>query len=209
MTTMKRALKLITLVGGIACSAFAFSATLTGKVVGVSDGDTITLLDVSKTQHRIRLAGIDAPEKNQPFGDRSKQNLSNLVFAKNVTVEWDKTDKYGRTIGKVVAEGKDASLEQVRAGLAWHYKQYQNEQSASDRGAYAAAEDQARSRGVGLWRDPRSIPPWDFRHKTGDAVTSVEPNHNGACPCSGQAYCTGKRGGHYCYSANGKKRYIH
>lgn len=209
MTTMKRALKLITLVGGIACSAFAFSATLTGKVVGVSDGDTITVLDANKVQHKIRLAGIDAPEKKQPFGDRSKQHLSDLVFAKDVTVEWDKTDKYGRTIGKVIADGKDVNLEQIRSGFAWHYKQYQGEQSPIDRSVYSAAEIEAISHRSGLWRDPKPTPPWDFRHGARDAVSTTENNINQPCPCNSQNYCTGKRGGHYCYSANGKKRYVH
>jgi micrococcal nuclease len=206
---MKRTLKLAALIGSLVYSSAAFSATLTGKVVGVSDGDTITVLDTNKIQHKIRLAGIDAPEKKQPFGDRSKQHLSDLVFAKTVTVEWDKTDKYGRTIGKVTADGTDANLEQIRSGFAWHYKQYQGEQSPTDRSVYSAAEIEARSRRSGLWRDPKPIPPWDFRHGAVDAVSTTESNTNQLCPCSSQNYCTGKRGGHYCYSANGKKRYIH
>jgi endonuclease YncB( thermonuclease family) len=83
-------------------AGLANGATITGKVVGVSDGDTITVLDSSKTQHKIRLAGIDAPEKAQPFGNRSKEYLSDQVFGKQVEVHSDKTDKYGRTVGKVL-----------------------------------------------------------------------------------------------------------
>lgn len=85
------------------CSTWAiplYAETLRGKVVGVSDGDTITVLDADKIQYKVRLAGIDAPEKSQAFGERSKQHLGNLVFGKVVYVEWNKTDKYGRTVGK-------------------------------------------------------------------------------------------------------------
>jgi endonuclease YncB( thermonuclease family) len=96
----------------------AGAATLTGKVVGVSDGDTITVLDAAKTQHKIRLAGIDPPEKAQPFGQKSKEHLSDSVFGKQVQVEYTKTDKYGRTVGKVLVNGMDANLEQIKAGFA-------------------------------------------------------------------------------------------
>ena len=101
----------------LACSAHA--ETLTGRVVGIADGDTVTVLDANRQQHKIRLAGIDAPEKTQPFGDRSKQNLSTLVFDKQVAVEWKKQDRYGRTVGKVLINGIDANLAQVKAGMAW------------------------------------------------------------------------------------------
>ena len=138
--------------------------TLTGEVVGIADGDTLTLLDTTKTQHKIRLAGIDAPEKIQAFGERSKQNLAGLVFRKQVTVEWSKLDRYGRVIGKVLLESEDMCLAQVRAGLAWHYKAYEREQSRVDRERYAQAEDEARQSRRGLWRDPSPTPPWDFRH---------------------------------------------
>src|SRR5262245_12419994 len=80
----------------------ATADTLTGRVVAVADGDTITVLDASHVQHKIRLAGIDSPEKAQPFGQRSKQNLSALVYRKDVTVEWSKRDRYGRIVGKSV-----------------------------------------------------------------------------------------------------------
>ena len=98
------------------------ATTLVGKVIGVQDGDTIEVLDSSKHSHRIRLAGIDAPEEAQPLGQRSKQNLSGLVFGKQVEVDGGKTDKYGRTLGKVVVNGADANLTQVKAGFASHYK---------------------------------------------------------------------------------------
>ncbi len=101
--------------------------------MGVADGDTITVLDTDKVQHKIRLAGIDAPEKKQPFGNRSKESLSDLVFSKTVTVDTGKTDRYGREVGKVLIDGIDANLVQVQRGFAWHYKAYEREQPAVDR----------------------------------------------------------------------------
>lgn len=138
---------------------------LEGKVVGVADGDTITVLDAQHRQHKIRLAGIDAPEKKQPFGTRSKQNLSALVFGKTVAVEWGKRDRYQRIVGKVLVAGHDASLEQLRAGLAWWYRQYAKEQTPEDRALYEAAEAEAGTARRGLWSDSKPIPPWDWRHK--------------------------------------------
>lgn len=140
--------------------------------MGVSDGDTVKVLDASNTQYKIRLMGIDAPEKKQAFGNKSKENLSDLVFNKQVTVEYSKQDKYGRTVGRILVNGVDANLEQVKAGLAWHYKQYQREQSVGDRAAYAQAEEQARSAHLGLWADPDPTPPWDWRHKRKATVKS-------------------------------------
>jgi len=147
-------------------SAFvcAHSATITGRVVGVADGDTVTVLDASNTQHKIRLSGIDAPEKKQPFGMRSKQSLSDLLFDKQVTVETDKKDKYGREIGKILLTGQDVNLEQVSRGFAWHYKTYEREQSANDRKLYDFAEQGARAGRRGLWADADPVPPWEFRH---------------------------------------------
>ena len=106
-------------------SGVARAEIISGKVIGVMDGDTIEVLSQGNSTRRIRLEGIDAPEKAQPFGARSKQHLSETVFGKLVEVQSNKIDKYGRTVGKVLVAGKDANLEQVRAGLAWHYKEYQ------------------------------------------------------------------------------------
>jgi endonuclease YncB( thermonuclease family) len=147
----------------MALPAASSASTLTGTVVGISDGDTLTLLDSAKVQHKVRLAGIDAPEKSQPFGERSKQDLARLAFQKQVTVEWSKLDRYGRVIGKVLVDGDDVCLGQVRAGLAWHYKEYEREQSPLDRERYSQAEEEARKGRRGLWRDPAPTPPWDFR----------------------------------------------
>ena len=142
------------------------AATLQGKVVNVADGDTLTVLDDKKTQHKIRLQGIDAPEKAQAFGQKSKQSLNQLVHSKMVTVEFEKKDKYGRTVGKVLLNGTDVCLEQIKLGMAWHYKQYQSEQSKEDREIYAQAEQLAKSQAIGLWRDKNPMSPWDFRKQT-------------------------------------------
>jgi len=134
-----------------------------GKVVRVSDGDTITVLDADNKQHRIRFQGIDAPESKQAFGQASKENLSKMVFGKQVRVIWDKVDKYRRTVGKVLLDGRDINIEQVKAGFAWHYKKYADEQPAEDRVTYAKAEEEARAARLGLWQDPNPTPPGEWR----------------------------------------------
>ena len=121
------------------------------------------MLDEQRQQHKIRLAGIDAPEKGQPFGQRSKEALSNAVFGKTVAVEWDKVDRYGRIVGKIVVDAKDVNLSQVEAGLAWWYQKYASEQAVADRRLYAHAEERARHEHLGLWRDVEPTPPWDWR----------------------------------------------
>lgn len=110
----------------------AFADQLTGRVVSIADGDTVTVLDGSNQQHKIRLAGIDAPEKKQPYGELAKQHLASLVFNRQVIVEWDKTDRYQRIVGKVLVNGNDANLEQLKAGMAWWYEKYRKEQSPVD-----------------------------------------------------------------------------
>lgn len=159
---MKSIIKLILSIS-ILLSFSIEAATISGKVVGVADGDTITVLDDSNTQHKIRLAGIDAPEKKQPFGNVSKQSLSDLVYGKQVSVDYNKQDKYGRTVGKVLIDGTDVNLEQVKRGLAWFYKKYQNEQTLKDRLDYLHAQEAAEKTKIGLWVDSNPIAPWDFR----------------------------------------------
>lgn len=146
------------------CPYYVAAETLSGHVVGVTDGDTITLLDASYTQHKIRLAGIDAPEKKQPYGQHSKESLSDLAFDKDLTIEWSKKDRYGRIVGKLInKQRQDINLQQVRNGLAWHYKQYEKEQSPEDRKLYATAEDVAKGKRLGLWADAEQTPPWEYR----------------------------------------------
>jgi endonuclease YncB( thermonuclease family) len=200
---MLRALVLLVSLSFINC---AVATVLVGKVIGILDGDTIDVLDSSKVTHRIRLTGIDAPEKAQAFGQRSKEHLSDLVFGKQVEVDGGKTDKYGRMVGKVLVRGVDANLEQLKSGFSWHYKQYASEQSVSDRELYSNAEVAARSSHAGLWRDPKPMPPWEWRHRGKDepTVTSIASG----CPCNAPTQCTGPKGGHYCVAPSGKKRYL-
>lgn len=143
------------------------SAEIRGRVVGVSDGDTITILDADQRQHRIRFLGIDAPERAQPFGQRAKQALSNLVYAKPVRCACIGTDRYERALCKVIVGGHtDVNLAMVAAGLAWHNKPYEHSQAASDRVTYASAQRAAQADRTGLWADPKPVPPWDFRRAT-------------------------------------------
>lgn len=157
----------------------AVGDTLKATVVGIADGDTVTVLDSTKRQHKIRLMGIDAPEKAQAFGNRSKQSLSTLAYGQTVSVEWSKTDRYGRLVGKLLsAKGTDINLEQVKRGMAWHYKDYQREQPPEDRASYAAAEEDARESRRGLWADPNPIAPWLFRKAKKYGVEGTAPGDN-------------------------------
>jgi endonuclease YncB( thermonuclease family) len=153
----------------VACQFSCFLANaevLVGRVVKVADGDTITVLDDANFQRKIRLAGIDAPERNQPFGNVSRLSLSQLVAGKTVRVEINKTDRYGRAVGSVWAGDLDVNRRQVERGMAWWYQAYAHEQSPTDRIAYAQAQDAARKGRYGLWVDKNPIPPWDWRHAT-------------------------------------------
>jgi endonuclease YncB( thermonuclease family) len=146
------------------CFSIAQAKILTGRVVKISDGDTLTVLDESKRQHKVRLVGIDAPERKQAFGTVSRQNLADLVFGKKVAVEWSKQDHYQRVLGKVLLNGQDINLKQIKAGLAWHYKLYDKDQRLADRRLYAEAQKAASLNSIGLWSDPAPVAPWDFRH---------------------------------------------
>jgi endonuclease YncB( thermonuclease family) len=146
-------------------SNFAHAKTIEGLVVGVADGDTITVLDQQKNTYKIRLQGIDAPEKKQAFGEKSKQSLHDLVHRKQVRIEYDKEDKYGRIVGKVTVDDVDVCLQQLVLGMAWHYKKYQNEQSVSDRALYSDTELKSKSLKLGLWTEDTPMPPWEFRKK--------------------------------------------
>lgn len=106
----------------------------------------------------VRVAEIDAPEKSQPFGNRSRQHLAALCFKKSATVTPRTRDRYGCTVGRVECEGTDASAEQVQAGMAWVFDRY-----VTDRGLYAV-QDEARGAGRGLWGDREAVPPWEWRH---------------------------------------------
>ncbi len=134
----------------------AQARTLSGQVVGVSDGDTLTLL-VGRKKYKIRLAQIDAPEKSQPWGQRSKQSLSELAFARTVEVEVETEDRYGRLVATVSAGDLNLNLEQIRRGMAWVYVQYPHS-------FWMRIEEwQARHDQRGLWSDEDPVPPWEWR----------------------------------------------
>ena len=153
--------------------------SLTGHVVYVSDGDTVTVRDTAGARHQIRLSGIDAPEMSQYFGARSKQNLFRLVFNKPVVIDISKRDDHGRFVGKVMVASPDAcpdasktcpktldaGLAQITVGLAWWYRYYAAEQSEQDQHRYEFAEYEARSRKAGLWMDNEPVQPWEWRRR--------------------------------------------
>ncbi|WP_254772789.1 thermonuclease family protein [Nitrosospira multiformis] len=134
----------------ILCTCLAHAEILRGRVVKIADGDTVTVLDESKHQHKVSLIGIDAPERKQPFRTVSRQNLADLVFGKEVAVEWHKQDRYQRVLGKVLLNGQDVNLKQIKAGLAWHYAQYDKDLRLADKRLYAEAQkSQPVSRALG------------------------------------------------------------
>lgn len=141
----------------------ASAYSLTGAVVRVVDGDTIYVLDTNHERHKIRLAGIDAPERKQAYGLASRKHLASIVAGQQVSIEYQKHDRYGRIVGKVLRDGIDVCLEQIKNGFAWHYKKYQQEQNAQDRQRYASAENRAREYRLGLWRENKPNAPWEFR----------------------------------------------
>ncbi|WP_405240364.1 thermonuclease family protein [Lentisalinibacter orientalis] len=135
------------------------AAELSGRVVGIADGDTFTLLTVEREQVKIRLAEIDAPERGQPYGNRARQVLSELVFQKAVRVEVQTTDRYGRTVGRPYVGELDVCAEMVRRGAAWVYRRYLRDRSL------LAHEEAAREAERGLWglSEARNVPPWEWR----------------------------------------------
>lgn len=144
------------------CIAWALAPTpsfadLSGTVVAVSDGDTLTVL-VDRQQVKVRIADIDAPESKQPFGTRSRQALSQLCHRKPAHVVDSGKDRYGRTIGRVSCAGQDAASHQVAAGMAWVFVRY-----APPSSPLYSLEAEARAARRGLWADPSPIPPWDWR----------------------------------------------
>ena len=129
---------------------------LTGRVVGITDGDTITLRTTDTI--KVRLTGIDAPARGQPFGTKAKQALSGQVFGKDVTVNSGGQDRYGRTLGEIIVDGESVNVWLVRGGWAWWYERY-----APDDTQLRDAQQEARQSGRGLWADPNPVPPWEWR----------------------------------------------
>ncbi len=159
----------------------SFAATLQGRVVGVHDGDTVTVLDASRHQVKVRLAEIDAPETNQPYGNRARQALADLVFGRDVRVDTQAQDRYGRTVGRIYSNNVDVNAALVAQGAAWVYRQYAHDP------ALLRLEAQAQAAHRGLWALPASqrIPPWEWRrtererrmrqHGDGQASTRTTP----------------------------------
>jgi endonuclease YncB( thermonuclease family) len=146
------------------------AAQFTGKVVGVTDGDTITVLSSEKEQFKIRLYGIDAPESHQAFGSRAKEFTSSQCFGKTVTVIEKDKDRYGRTVAEVVLPGgTNLNLTILHGGMAWWYKDY-----ARNEKTYQTAESGAKAAKRGLWADANPIPPWDFRKDGGEKAKVTE-----------------------------------
>ena len=143
-----------------------FAGELSGKAIGISDGDTFTLLTSDKQQIKIRLAEIDAPESNQPYGNRSQQALSGLIFGKDVRVVVQTTDRYGRTVGRPYVGGLDVCEEMIRSGSAWVYRQY-----VVDLGLFDI-ESEAKAALRGLWALPEAeqVAPWDWRRGLNNSV---------------------------------------
>ncbi|MFZ1386071.1 MAG: thermonuclease family protein [Thiolinea sp.] len=133
------------------------------NIVSIADGDTLTVLGPDQNTYKIRLQGIDSPEKKQPFGQACKESLMDLTRGQPAQVEAFKKDRYGRIVAKVKVGGKDLALEQIKLGCGWHYAAYEKEQSARDQKSYAKAEQQARAAERGLWQDAAPVAPWDFR----------------------------------------------
>ena len=151
---------------GLAATALSAGEAFDGRVVGVSDGDTVTVLRNGHDQVRIRLSGIDVPELHQAFGRQAKDGMSRLAFGRNVSVRVVDHDRYRRTVARLAVDGQDVGLTMLRQGLAWHYKHYDSDP------VYASAENTARAQRLGLWADPHPVAPWDYRHGGGSATTS-------------------------------------
>ena len=140
-------------------TATAHAGDIVGEVIGIADGDTITVLQ-SRTQYKIRLYGIDTPEKSQAFGNKAKRFLSGLVYRKKVRVVEEDVDRYGRIVGSVYLGSTFVNEEMVKSGYAWVYRKYCKRSFCPD---WLGMEREARERGLGLWKDKDPIPPWDFR----------------------------------------------
>lgn len=185
----------------LSCSKPQPTAGLSGKVISIADGDTLTILGKEGKHLPIRLAAIDAPENGQPLGDESKDHLIALAMGKDVAVELNGADRYGRIVGRALLNEQDLGLEQVKAGFAWFYRRYESELGERDRTAYAVAEIEARVKRIGLWSDPSPIPPWDYRHPEtalGDgrpsrdsSTESGSPTQSGSAANSGNANNSG------------------
>lgn len=167
---------LLTALLTLGCALPLGAEVLKGEVVAVADGDTLTIQTKTGKREKIRLQGIDAPERTQAYGDESYRLLHMLLFDKKVTVRIEGRDDYDRVLGVVFHKGTDINLEMVKRGAAWHYKHY-----APDNKELADAEKAARSKRLGLWKSAQPTAPWDFRHgiKTQPVTVPVDVAESG------------------------------
>lgn len=157
----------------IVIAQMAQAELITGFVTAITDGDTLKLLDARKTEHKIRISGIDAPEKAQPFGSKSTANLGRLAFNKDAQADCPKKDRFSRLVCKVTVDGTDVGLQQVTDGMAWWYRKYAKEQSGADQDSYEQGETMAKLRRLGLWGEVNPVPPWEWRHRAPTTTKSM------------------------------------
>ena len=160
-----------------------FAENITGKIVNVADGDTVTLLTSNNKQIRIRLNCIDAPEKSQDFGQKSKKSLIDLIAGEYVTVQKHDVDRYGRIVGTIYLDNTDINLLQVKNGLAWVYDRYCNDRT------YYDAESRAREAKIGLWRQSNPVEPWNYRRGERKEPTKSFSG-GGVFECGKKKYCS-------------------
>ncbi len=181
-----RHLFLITFCLSLSTPVCADAQVLEGWVTGIADGDTLYVLDKNRNSHKIRLLGIDAPEHQQAFGERSKQSLAQMTYRQTVSVDWESRDIYGRILGRIrIASAHcrqddcprnfDVNLEQVRLGLAWWNKKFADSQIPGDARTYETAEREARKKRAGLWAEAHPLPPWRWRYANRLEHDTVKP----------------------------------
>lgn len=169
-------------------AAISSAEDFTGIVTRVLDGDTVEI-QTESNEIKIRLSGIDAPERDQPYGRRSKESLEEQILGKRVTVSYTKSDRYGRVLGKIILGSRDVNLTQVQQGMAWWYEYYKRDQSTRDIAAYSAAELKARRQKVGLWSEEKPINPYDWRSGKRAPASFMEPLMSVPVECGSKKYC--------------------
>jgi endonuclease YncB( thermonuclease family) len=155
-----------------------------GRITGIVDGDTINVLVLGKQQIRVRLAFVDAPERDQAFGQHAKQAMSELVFGKDVKLRPHTIDSDGRVVARVLIDNQDAGLELLRRGLCWVYEKYVGEASVEIQNSYREAQDTAHAEKLGLWQDPDPEPPWEWRKRKHITTRSQSVNSPSIACCS-------------------------
>lgn len=148
------------------CACADAATTYTAQVVRVMDGDSMVIRDDRGREIRVRLEGVDAPERYQPFATQSRASLRALTAGRILRIEPRRTDSYGRTVAKIFFRDRDLGLEQIRLGMAWHYRHYAKDQSPNDRLTYERTEREAKQTRLGLWQQKDPVPPWRFRQDT-------------------------------------------